>query len=146
VVPERCALCDCAVHRSGGYAEPTLQGRSHATRHHFVAERFFGRSANRRGENRQRLFERCPWGSEGRSAVYCYECHEELLHNPVFTPADMDLFASLVRSRGLNEDAKTDDRARLAGRIELFHEIIAEGLASLVARNSDGNDNTSVLS
>jgi len=105
-----------------------------------VAERFFGRSTNRRGENRERLFEQCPWGSEGRSAVYCYECHEELLHNPVFTPADMELFAMLVRSRGLNEDIKTRDRSKLAGRVKLFHEAIAAGLALLAVRDKLGTD------
>jgi hypothetical protein len=47
----------------------------------------------------------------------------------------MDLFATLVRRRGLNEEAKTDDRTKLAGRIMLFHEIIAEGLASLATND-----------
>jgi hypothetical protein len=48
-----------------------------------VAERFFGRSNNRRGTQRDRVFEECPWGIEGQTAVFCYDCHEELLHNPV---------------------------------------------------------------
>lgn len=77
---ERCAICGCDLHRDGEYAKPTIKGRSHATRHHFVAERFFGRSANRRGTQRSPIFKKCPWGVEKQSAVFCYECHEELIH------------------------------------------------------------------
>jgi hypothetical protein len=41
---ETCAICGCEIHRNGDYAKPTVKGRSHATRYHFVAERFYGRS------------------------------------------------------------------------------------------------------
>ncbi|MGH9633648.1 MAG: hypothetical protein ACRD72_02310 [Candidatus Angelobacter sp.] len=127
----RCAICNCELHREGDYAKPTPKGRSHATEHHYVAERFFGRSANRRGTVRERLFGQCPWGLEGNKETYCYECHEELLHNPVLLPADIKIFATLVKQRGLDETKKDDKRDKLAGRIELFHEIIAAGLAAL---------------
>lgn len=129
---ERCTLCGCRIHRRGSYALSTVEGRSHATSHHYVAERFFGRSANRRGEQRDRIFETCPRSLEGKSAVYCYECHEELLHNPVFTEADMHEFSRLVVKRGLNEDEKPASREKLAGRIQLLHEVIAVGLRALL--------------
>jgi hypothetical protein len=48
---ERYALCSCRVHRNGRYALPTVEGRPHATSHHYVAELVFGRSTSRRGEN-----------------------------------------------------------------------------------------------
>jgi hypothetical protein len=35
-VDEHCAICGCLLNRSGEYATPTKQGRSHATEHHFV--------------------------------------------------------------------------------------------------------------
>jgi hypothetical protein len=54
------------------------------TSHHYVAERFFGRSKNRRGQIREAIFPECPWDYEKRTVVLCYECHEELIHNPVF--------------------------------------------------------------
>src|SRR5580765_5408156 len=86
---EFCAICGCELHRTAGtYARATREGRSHATRHHFVAERFFGRSANRRSTQTDSIFAKCPWGIEGLSDVFCYECHEELLHNPVLLPDD----------------------------------------------------------
>src|SRR4029453_19289921 len=54
---EHSALCGCEVHRTPDtYARPSVAGRSHATEHHFVAERFFGRSANRRGTKAEGIF------------------------------------------------------------------------------------------
>ena|ERR1051325_682723 len=131
---ERCAVCGCQLHRTNDtYARPTPAGRSHATKHHFVAQRFFGSSG---------VFEACPWGYEGRSTVFCYECHEELLHNPVLLPEDVSLLAELVRLRGLSEDSKPDDRSRIAGRVALLHETIARGLAALLAEARARASNT----
>jgi hypothetical protein len=109
-------------------------GRSHATEHHFVAERFFGRSSNRRGTKTQGVFEACPWGHEHESAIFCYECHEELIHNPVFLPRDIEQFARLVSERGLCETEKPNDRSKISGRIKLLHEVIERGLAALSAK------------
>lgn len=113
------------------YARPTVQGRSHATSHHYVAERFFGRSNNRPGTTTDGIFSACPWGYEGQSVVFCYECHEELVHNPVFLPEDVVRFAELVRRRGYSEEIKTESRRLIAGRVELLHEVIARGLSVL---------------
>jgi hypothetical protein len=66
---EHCAICGCLLHRTAKtYARPTIEGRSHATAHHFVSERFFGRSANRKGTRTEGIFESCPWGHEGQTA------------------------------------------------------------------------------
>ena len=137
---EHCAICGCQLHRTKDtYARPTVEGRSHATSHHYVAERFFGRSTNRKGTKTEGMFPSCPWGHEGESVVFCYECHEELVHNPVFLPEDVARFAELVKQRGLSEKMKTESREPIAGRIALFHEIIARGLAAL--RNESGESN-----
>ena len=137
-MPELCAICSCELHRTAGtYALPTEQGRSHATKHHFVAERFFGRSTNRKGTKTDGIFSACPWPVEGQSEVFCYECHEELLHNPVLLPADVESFATLVRLRGLSEERKSKDRSALAGRVKLLHEVIERGLKSLREEHDD---------
>jgi hypothetical protein len=128
---ETCGICGCTLNRGGEYATATIQGRSHATKHHYVAERFFGRSANRRGTQRKGLFLICPWGLESKSGVFCYECHEVVLHNPVFLPEDIAAFAELVRRRGFSETKKPDDQEKLAGRVRLLHEIIVAGLTIL---------------
>lgn len=132
---EHCGICGCELNRSGNYATPTPEGRSHATAHHYVAERFFGRSANPKGNQRIPVFETCPWGVESEKAVFCYECHEELLHNPVLLPDDIDRFSKLVEARGLVESAKSDSRAKHGGRIELLHEVIARGIEALQAEH-----------
>jgi hypothetical protein len=131
---EICSICGCLLHREGEYAQPSLKGRSHATEHHYVPERFFGRSKNRRGTQREKIFQECPWGFERQKAVFCYECHEELLHNPVFLPEDIENFAELVRGHGLVEDSKTESRDSIAGRIRLFHEVIKAGIEELQKR------------
>lgn len=135
---EYCLICGCPVHRMGDYAKPTVMGRSHATRHHFIAERFFGRSANRPGSQREPIFEQSPWQDlEGKTAVFCYECHEELLHNPIFLPEDIAGFAELVRRRNLNEAEKTDRRDKLAGRSLLLHDVIEIGIREMLDEKED---------
>jgi len=136
---ETCAICGCRLHRSGEYAKPTILGRSHATSHHHVAERFFGRSTNRKGTQREAMFDGCPWDHEREVAVFCYECHEELIHNPVILPEDIRRFAQLVRLRGLSEETKTTDRSLIAGRIRLFQEVIAKGIAAVLATETPPN-------
>ncbi len=77
------------------------------------------------------MFASCPWGHEGESEVFCYECHEELLHNPVLLPEDFVRFAELVRMRGLSEKTKTENRSKLAGRVVLLRDVISRGLKVL---------------
>ncbi len=129
---ERCAICGCLLHRTAGtYA--TVEGRAHASKHHFVAERFFGRSQNRRGTQRTPIFPKCPWGHERETGVFCYECHELLLHNPVLLPQDVDGFGEIVRRRGLAEDeSKPETLEKIGKRIELFREVISRGIAALL--------------
>jgi len=139
---EKCAICGCQLYRGGDdYAKPTVEGRGHATEHHYVAERFFGRSGNRPGTTREAIFKQCPWDIERKKDVYCYECHEVLLHNPVLLPEDIAGFADLVRRRGFGEEHKTEDRERLAGRIVLLHEVFSAGLRVLLG----GDVSSSVL-
>lgn len=128
---ETCAICGCKLHHDGEYAKPTVKGRSHATEHHYVAERFFGRSSNRPGTPREPILTKDDWHLEKKTAVFCYECHEELIHNPVFLPENIADFAELVKGRGLAEDSKSDDRSQHAGRIRLLHEVIEAGLDAL---------------
>jgi hypothetical protein len=131
-ITEHCAICGCLLHRTPNtYARPNVVGRSHATKHHYVAERFFGRSSNRKGTTTEGMFSSCPWDYEGKSVIFCYECHEELLHNPVLLPDDISRFAELVKKRGFSEDEKTESRSPIAGRVKLLHEVIAFGLAAL---------------
>ena len=118
----RCAVCGCRVHGNGGYGEATPDGRSHASDHHYVATRFFLNAS---------VFQTCPWGLQNQMATCCYECHEVLLHNPVFTEEGLNQFARLVALRGLSEDSKPPTSEKLAGRIRLLHQVIEAGLDAL---------------
>jgi hypothetical protein len=130
---EFCAICGCKLHRTRGtYALPTILGRSHATKHHYVPERFYGISKNRKGAIREGTFKQDPWGMNKQSEVFCYDCHEELIHNPVLLPEDILQFKKLVNLRGLNETEKTNNREKLGGRIILFNDVIKAGLATLL--------------
>ena len=131
-----CPICGCRIYSGGkDYAQDNIEGRSHASSHHYVAERFLGRSKNSKGKvSRKRIFETCPWeGMEGKSDKFCYDCHEELLHNPVFKPEDIKRFAELVRLKGLNEPKKAKSKDKIAGRIKLLHEAIEKGIDALLA-------------
>jgi hypothetical protein len=133
---ERCQLCGCQLHRTGGYANPSVLGRSHASKHHYVAERFFGRSKNRRGSQREPVFAKCPWGLEGKLSVYCYDCHELLLHNPVLLPRDIERLREIIVAYGYGERRKERGYRKLAGRIRLLHDVIDAGLVSVLRRTS----------
>ncbi len=122
---EKCAICGCKLNRNGNYATSTVEGRAHATEHHLVAKRFFGKSG------KIGIFEKCPWKLRGEYKVLCYECHEILLHNPVFTPEDIVAFAELVKLRKLDEPAKIDSYEKLAMRVQLLHEVIESGIKIL---------------
>ncbi|MBU1022691.1 hypothetical protein KKB99_00295 [bacterium] len=136
---ETCDICGCKLNRGTEYAKPTIKGRSHATKHHYVAERFFGRSTSRVKTERDGVFKDCPWGYEKETGTFCYECHEELLHNPVILPDDIQKFNEIVKLRALNEIEKSSSRIKLAGRIQLFREIISIGIRELhdTERKSD---------
>jgi len=127
-----CAICGCIIHREGEYAKPSIKGRSHTTKHHYLAERLLGRSRNRGGEQRESIFKECPWNIEGQTEEFCYECHEELLHNPVLLPSDIKKFAELVRLRKLGETRKTKSKDKIAGRIKLLHEVLELGIEKLL--------------
>jgi hypothetical protein len=129
---ETFAICGCPLlHKKNTYARATKEGRSHRTKHHYVPERFFGRSVNRKGTKRLGIFETCPWQMERETGLFCYECHEELLHNPVLLPGDVTKFAALVRCGRLSEKSKSNDRKKIAGRIRLFQKVIQLGIVTM---------------
>jgi hypothetical protein len=82
------------------------------------------------------LFSICPWGYEGATAIYCYECHEELLHNPVLLPEDIKALAEMVKQCQLNEEQKPEHREKIVGRITLLHDVISMGLKDLAEKTS----------
>ena len=64
--------------------------------------------------------------------MFCYDCHEELLHNAILLPPDINRFAELVRLKGLNESQKTASTDKIRQRIELLDEAIEKGIKALL--------------
>jgi predicted nucleotidyltransferase len=81
---------------------------------------------------RKPIFSKPPWIIEQNTGVFCYDCHEELLHNPVLLPEDIEKFAALVKTLRLDEETKPQSRELIAGRIKLFHLVIEAGLKHLL--------------
>lgn len=129
---ETCDLCGCTLVRTKEYAKDTPEGRAGATKHHYVAERFYGRSANRRGTTRTAIFQKPPFPLEKDCGTFCYECHEEVLHNIVLLPEDIATLSKMLTERGLSERTKPSHRQKVAGRIRLLHEVVRVGLDTLI--------------
>ena len=128
---ETCDLCGCKLVRGRDYAKDTPEGRAGATKHHYVAERFYGRSAKRPGTKRTAIFKKPPFPLEKDWGTFCFECHEEVLHNVVFLPEDIAALSELLKNRGLSERKKPSHRQKVVGRIRLLHEVVRAGLDSL---------------
>ena len=68
---------------------------------------------------------------EGTAGVFCYECHEELLHNPILLPDDIAKLRQCFVQKGITETEKTNDRILAARRVALLHEVIQRGISSM---------------
>ena len=126
---EKCLICGCSINREKYvYAKDNIKGRSHLTKHHLVATRFLGKG------KRKPIFKNDPWSldKDKQELLFCYECHEELLHNPVLLPKDIEQFAELVKRKKLNEREKPDNKSKIAGRIKLFHQVIKTGINTIL--------------
>jgi len=67
--------------------------------------------------------------------TFCYDCGEELLHNPVLLEEEILGLARLFEVRGAGEhDGKPDRSEKHAKRIVIFREVIAEGIRQVLAR------------
>jgi len=140
---QHCAICGCELFgarrdkekgqlkRKVQYGEDSPEGRSYRTKHHYIAKRFLGREIFSGGDE-QRLIK-----NKRKYTFLCYNCHEELLHNPMLLPDDIEDFHELVdkEDKRLTEPTKGDDKDKLARRIELLHKVIETGIKVLL----DGN-------
>ena len=133
---ERCAICNCILEiGKDEYGKHTLKGRRHASGHHYVAKRFFSSKDKKSGKKYKPIFTDSdfPWKIKPKeTGTFCFECHEELLHNPVFLPEDIKRFSKLVNSKHYDEPDKTESREKLAKRIELLHDVFDKGIQALL--------------
>ena len=91
---------------------------------------------NSRGKPRKPIFNEYPreWDNSKRHDEFCFECHEELLHNPVFLYKDIEKFRKLVCLRRLNEVNKPANKRKIGERVKLLHEVVERGLEALLIK------------
>mgnify|MGYP001619825991 CR=1 FL=1 len=120
-----CGLCGCALLRMGKYGEDNALGRCFPSEHHLVAKRFYGKNKNKRSK----ILDDDDFKKFSNEKIkLCYDCHEELLHNPVLSPDNMKGFKELVRKKHWDERNKKDGKEKIRGRIKLLQEIIDKGI------------------
>ena len=100
---DHCILCGIEF-TTGAYA--TENGRYNRSEHHLFPARFKKYHISQRS-----LAKKLNLESQDFDSVHlCYECHEELLHNPVFTTKMIKELSHLMRGKGLEDKATTLSR------------------------------------
>ena len=93
---DHCMLCGIEF-TSGAYA--TENGRYNRSEHHLFPTRFEKYHISQRS-----LAKKLNVESQDFDSVHlCYECHEELLHNPVFTTKMIKELSHLMRGKSLED-------------------------------------------
>ena len=93
---DHCALCGIEF-TTGAYA--TKNGRFHGSEHHLFPARFKKFHVSQRSLAKKLNIE----SQDFDSVHLCYECHEELLHNPVFTTKMIKELSQLMRGMSFED-------------------------------------------
>ena len=101
-----CMLCGTKFSTKGVYA--TKNGQYNRSEHHLFPARFKKYHISQRSLAKKLNVE----SRDFDSVHLCYECHEELLHNPVFTTKMIKELSHLMRGKSLEDKV-----------ITLFHVI-----------------------
>ena len=98
-----CILCGIEF-TTGVYA--TESGRYNRGKHHLFPSRF-----KKYGISQRSLAEKLNVESQDLDFVHlCYDCHEELLHNPVFTAKMIEKLSPLIKGKSLEDKVITMSR------------------------------------
>jgi len=109
-------LCGIEVTTSGVYA--TENGQHYRSKHHLVPNRFNKYRISQRSLAKKLNVET----GDFISILLCYECHEELLHNPVFTTKMIKELSHLMRGKSLEDKVITLSRVIELGIREAIKE------------------------
>ncbi len=113
----KCQLCNIELQEGNqNNIYGTDEGMNHISRHHLFPKRFKDYFTN---DEIKEIFQiETPQIVEN----FCYECHEEVLHNLVLNREIIDKLSKLFEGK----DKKT--------RIMIFHEIIKLGLEAILTK------------
>ncbi|HEY9205431.1 MAG TPA: hypothetical protein VIO58_05870 [Candidatus Methanoperedens sp.] len=106
-----CQLCKTPLKEGNlGYAYGTSEGLTHLSRHHIFPKRLKKYFTN---DEIQKIFH---IDNPSSSMVFCYECHEEILHNIILNDSMVAMLSTLLDRK----DKKT--------KIKIIHEILKKGI------------------
>jgi len=98
---DHCMLC--GIEYPTGVVYASEHGRRSRGRHHLFPRRF-----EKRGISQEKLAKKLDVETRDLGFVHlCYECHEELLHNPVFTTKMIKELSHLMRGKSLEDKVIT---------------------------------------
>ena len=112
---DHCMLCGIEF-TSGAYA--TENGRYNRSEHHLFPLRFKKYRISQRSLAKKLNVET----QDFDSVHLCYECHEELLHNPVFTTKMIEELSHLMKGKRLEDKVITMFRVIKLGIREAIKE------------------------
>jgi len=113
---DHCVLCGIKFSTKGVYA--TESGRYNRSEHHLFPTRFKKYRISQRS-----LAKKLNVGTQDFDSVHlCYECHEELLHNPVFTTKMIKELSHLMKGKSLEDKVITLSRVIKLGIREAIKE------------------------
>ena len=94
---DHCMLCGIEFTKTGVYA--TKSGQHKRGEHHLIPKRF-----EKNGISQVSLAKKLNVGTRDFEPVYlCYECHEVLLLNPVFTTEMIKELSPLIKGKSLED-------------------------------------------
>ena len=94
---DRCVLCGIKFTTGDVYA--TKSGQYNRSKHHLFPTRF-----KKHGISQESLAKKLNVGTRDFDPVYlCYECHEILLLNPVFTTEMIKELSHLIKGKSLED-------------------------------------------
>ena len=113
---DRCVLCGIKFTTGGVYA--TESGRHNRSEHHLFPARF-----EKFGISQRSLAKKLNVETQDFDSVHlCYECHEELLHNPVFTTKMIKGLSHLMKGKSFEDKVITLSRVIELGIEEAIKE------------------------
>ena len=112
-----CMLCGTKFSTKGIYATKTKNGRHHRGEHHLFPARFEKHFSQRS------LAKKLNVETQSLDSIYlCYDCHEELLQNPVFTTKMIKELSYLMKGKSLEDKVVTLSRVIELGIREAIKE------------------------
>lgn len=127
-LPEKCVLCDKSLRYASSNKKAKKQELSQGSNTHDAdakSEAHFGHIGGKRSRSEFKSLKPSSWDKMGIknpafSQILCYECHEVVLHNPVFNESQVKDLAVLFKGKIFDE------------KVLILNQILKAGLNALL--------------